>query len=87
MRNGNLMRERIRTFVLSKYPGARKQAVTDSSQLLETGVIDSLGVLDLLGFLEQTFSINVADDELVPENFQTIDRIVTFVQSKQTARR
>jgi acyl carrier protein len=70
--------------VLDKFPLARKQQIKDSDPLLESGVLDSLGVLDLVSFVEQEFSVHVADDELVPENFQTIDRIAAFIASKSS---
>lgn len=72
----------IREFILEKFPLARKQQLKDSDALLESGILDSLGVLDLVHFIEQEFSITVADDELVPENFQTIDRIAAFIGNK-----
>jgi acyl carrier protein len=73
---------KIREFILQKFPLARKQQLKDSDALLESGILDSLGVLDLVHFIEQEFSITVADDELVPENFQTIDRIAAFIGNK-----
>ncbi len=76
------MNERIRSFVLDKFPLARKRNLKDSDELLESGILDSLGVLDLVSYVEQEFLIGVADDELLPENFQTIDRIAAFVESK-----
>jgi acyl carrier protein len=82
---GNQLNSEIREFILEKFPLARKQQLKDSDALLETGILDSLGVLDLVTFLEQQFSITVADDELVPENFQTVERIVAFVK-RRTAR-
>jgi acyl carrier protein len=82
---GNHLNSPIRKFILEKFPLARKQQIKDSDPLLESGVLDSLGVLDLVSFVEQEFSVHVADDELVPENFQTIDRIAAFVQSKSGA--
>lgn len=48
-------------------------------------MIDSTGVLELVGFLEETFEIRIQDDELVPENLDTIDSIVAFVARKQSA--
>jgi acyl carrier protein len=80
--NGNRINAQIRTFILEKFPLARKQQIKDSDPLLESGVLDSLGVLDLVSFVEQEFSVHVADDELTPENFQTIDRIAAFIESK-----
>lgn len=79
---GNHVSIQIRKFILDKFPLARKQQIKDSDPLLESGVLDSLGVLDLVSFVEQEFSVHVADEELVPENFQTIDRIAAFVESK-----
>jgi acyl carrier protein len=79
---GNDLNIQIRKFVLDKFPLARKQQIKDSDPLLESGVLDSLGVLDLVSFVEQEFSVHVADDELTPENFQTIDRIAAFIESK-----
>jgi acyl carrier protein len=79
---GNHLNAQIRKFILDKFPLARKQQIKDSDPLLESGVLDSLGVLDLVSFVEQEFSVHVADDELTPENFQTIDRIAAFIESK-----
>jgi acyl carrier protein len=81
---GNHLNIKIRKFVLDKFPLARKQQIKDSDPLLESGVLDSLGVLDLVSFVELEFSVHVADDELVPENFQTIDRIAAFIASKSS---
>jgi acyl carrier protein len=79
---GNHSNTKIREFILGQFPLARKRGLQDSDALLESGILDSLGVLDLVHFIEQEFSIAVVDEELVPENFQTIDRIVAFIGSK-----
>jgi acyl carrier protein len=81
---GNHLNSQIRAFILEKFPLARKQQLKNSDALLESGILDSLGVLDLVSFVEREFSIAVSDDELVPENFHTIDRIVAFIESKST---
>jgi acyl carrier protein len=81
---GNYMNAEIRQFVLKTFPLARKQPLKNSDALLESGILDSQGVLDLVSFLEKEFSISVADDELVSENFQTIDHIVAFIESRTT---
>jgi acyl carrier protein len=75
----------IRQFIIRKFPLARKRQILDSDPLLETGMLDSQGVLEVVGFIEETFSITVADEDLVPENFQNIDRIAAFVGSKTNA--
>jgi acyl carrier protein len=81
----NHLNERIRTFLLEKFPLARKRGVTFQDNLLESGILDSLGILDVVAFVEQNFGIILNDDELVPENFQTIERLSAFVQSKTTS--
>jgi acyl carrier protein len=73
----------IERFILQKFPAAKKQKVTEQVPLLQSGIVDSLGVLDIVGYLEQTFSIRVADEELSPENFATIRSLATFVEKKQ----
>jgi acyl carrier protein len=73
---------RIRDFVLQTFPLARKRNVAGSTDLLETGVIDSMGVLDLVGFLQQEFAITVEDDDLTPENFRSIDCMAEFLQRR-----
>ena len=82
----NHINTQIREFILDKFPLARKQQLKDSDTLLETGILDSLGVLDLVGYVEQKFSIVVADEELVPENFQSVDTLATYVQRKTSER-
>jgi acyl carrier protein len=87
MNTTNSTTERVRAFVLEHFPLARKRATKDSDPLLDSGIIDSLGVLDIVSHLEKEFALTVADDELVPENFQTIDRIAAFVESKSARAR
>lgn len=71
--------EVVRKFVLQKFPLARRRNITDDDNLLETGVIDSLGVLEIVTFLNEEFALEVEDDELTPENFQSISSIAAFV--------
>jgi acyl carrier protein len=84
---GNHVNPQIRKFILNKFPLARKQQIKDSDNLLESGVLDSLGVLDLVSFVEQEFFVHVTDDELVPENFESIDRIAAFIETKSSTSR
>ena len=71
---------RIREFILLKFPLARKRKVGDGDNLLENGIIDSLGVLDIVTFFQQEFSVAVADEDLTPENFQNIACMAQFVE-------
>jgi len=60
-----------------------KGPLGDNDQLVETGIIDSLGVMTLLGFLEEKFSIQIPGDDLVPENFASISTIAALVERHQ----
>lgn len=48
--------------------------------LLESGIIDSMGILQFVGFIESEFGIEVDDEEIVPENFETIAQVAKFVE-------
>jgi len=84
MSNTNEIQPRVRAFILQKFPPARKRGLTDDLLLLESGIIDSLGVLDVVGFLEETFGIKVEDEELTPENFGSVNCMVSFVSQKRS---
>jgi acyl carrier protein len=77
--------DRVRQFVLEKFPLARKRSVKDSDELLESGIVDSLGILDLVALLETEFGLTVSDDDLLPENFRSIERISEFAQQRRPA--
>lgn len=85
MNEVSVISERIRGFILEKFPLAVKRALKDTDPLLESGIVDSLGVLDLVAFVEKEFAILVVDEELLPENFQSIDRLAAFVRRKADA--
>ena len=76
--------ETFRSFITTNFYVADPAALSDDS-LLDAGIIDSTGVLDLIGFIEQQFGITVADEELVPENLDTVNRLVQFVERKRAA--
>lgn len=75
---------RIKAYLIEHFPSARDHALGDDDHLLANGILDSLGVLDLVGYLEQEFGIAVSDDDLLPEHFETLRRLTAFVEDKQT---
>jgi acyl carrier protein len=79
-------RQKLRGFIFEKFPIARSRRLDDSSLLLEEGVLDSLGVLELVNFLQDEHGIPIEDEELVPENFASIDAIAAFVGAKLAAK-
>ena len=80
----------IRGFVIENFLFGLSQKLADDESFLEAGVIDSTGVLELVGFLEAQYHIAVADEDLVPANLDSIERVARFVERKireQEARR
>jgi acyl carrier protein len=80
------LKSKIRAFVLGKFPLAKARGLHDGSKLLEEGILDSLGVLELVNFLQDDHGIPIEDEELVPENFASIDAIAAFVEAKVAAK-
>lgn len=78
-------KQRVREFVTSNFFVQDKAGLTDSASLLDLGVVDSTGVLEIMGFLESTFGVTVEDDEIVPDNLDSIERIAAFVERKRSA--
>ena len=78
-----MAREAIRNFVIENFLfGRGGDELSDDAQFLEMGIIDSMGVLELVGFLEEEFKITLDDEELVPENLDSVNRIVSFLARK-----
>ena len=80
------VRAKIRSYVISHFHLSRTPALGDEDSLLDARLIDSLGILDLVGYLEETFAIRVEDDELTPENFESIGALVRFVSKRSAPR-
>jgi acyl carrier protein len=77
----------IKKYVKDRFMNGDANKLTDDKSLFETGIIDSLGVLHLVSFMEQKFNIEVADEEMVPENFETINKLVIFTREKMALAR
>jgi acyl carrier protein len=70
----------IRAFVVDAFYAPAD--LDDDASLLDTGTMDSTGVLELITFLEQRFGVEVGDREILPENFDSIRRVAAFVEKK-----
>jgi acyl carrier protein len=73
------IRRQLRQFVVENLLFGQENGLKDEDSFLESGIIDSTGVLELVAFLEKDFGIKVADSELVPENLDSIDRLAAFI--------
>jgi acyl carrier protein len=83
MSDRGAIQETIRQFILKEFPAARIRNIQDHDLLLENGIIDSLGVLDIVAFLEAEFGLSIADDELELEDFASIETLAAFVERKR----
>ncbi len=72
--------QRIRKFLAQQFPMTKN--VGHADPLLKNGLIDSLGILEVVTFLEGEFGIAVSDEELLPENFASVQSLSNFVQGK-----
>lgn len=76
------IRQQTRDFITSNFYVADPGALENDASLLDRGIIDSTGVLEVIGFIEDTFGIKVEDNEMLPENLDSIDRIAAYVTRK-----
>lgn len=77
------IKQQIRNFVTTNFYVADPAALQDEASLLDQGIIDSTGVLEVIFFIEETFGIKVEDSEMLPENLDSVERIAGFVQRKK----
>jgi acyl carrier protein len=77
------LNQQIRDFVTTNFYVADPRSLEDRTSLLDQGIIDSTGVLEVIMFIESTFGVTVEDSEMLPENLDSIERIAAFVGRKQ----
>jgi acyl carrier protein len=77
------VRTTIRTFVTERLaPAVGLATLGDEDDLIDSGVVDSLGIFQLIAFLEERFGIKIGDEEITPENFGTISAIDRLVSAR-----
>jgi len=73
----------VRSYVLENFLYTSDEGrLNNTDSFLEDGIVDSTGILELLMFVEETFGIEVADEEVLPDNFDSVERLRNYVQSK-----
>ena len=77
-------REKLRQYIIENFLfGNENASLNDGKSFFESGIVDSTGILEVVGFVEDEFGFEVTDEELVPDNFDSIDKLVTYVEKKQ----
>ena len=79
-------REKLKNYILENYLFTDDQsALNDSDSFMEQDIIDSTGIMEVVFFLEEEFDIQVQDEEMIPENLDSIDNLVAFVEKRQAS--
>jgi len=80
------VRQQLRSFILENYLFTDDQsALHDDSSFLDGGILDSMGILELIDYLDESFGIKVEGDELVPDNLDSINNLIAFIGPKLQA--
>ncbi len=78
------LEEQIRGYVLENYLFTDDQSALNSADsFLEKGILDSTGILEVIYFIEDEFNVKVEDDEMIPENLDSVNQIVAYIGKKQ----
>ncbi|HCS46945.1 MAG TPA: acyl carrier protein [Candidatus Aminicenantes bacterium] len=81
------MRESLRAFISApSLPLARVDSFQDDDSFLEKGILDSTGVLELVGHIEKEYGIRVEADEIIPDNLDSISKLTVFVERKTASK-
>ncbi len=72
----------VRDFVIENFLFGEEGKLKQDTSFLEEGIIDSTGILELVNFLEETFKVAVDDDDIIPENFDSLKNIVAYLERK-----
>jgi acyl carrier protein len=72
----------VREFITNNFLYGNDSGLTDVDSLVDGGVIDSTGVLELVGFLQERFGLDIKDNEIVPSNLDSINNLVSFISTK-----
>lgn len=74
--------KQVRDFVISNFLFGEAGSLKDDASFLDSGIIDSTGMLEMIMFLENTYGVKIEPEEMVPENLDSINRVVQFVKRK-----
>jgi len=75
--------EKIRNYILENYLFSNDQSMLkNTDSFLQTGILDSTGILEVIHFLEDDFGVVVDDEEMVPENLDSVNNLVAYITRK-----
>ena len=78
-----LIEDKVKSFIQDNFLlGDKNKVIKEDESFLQGGIIDSTGVLELVNFIEETYKIKVEDEELIPENLDSIKNLVAYIKRK-----
>ena len=81
--DSDIFKKDIREYISSNFLfGVNSETIDDDSSFLDSGIIDSTGILEVITFVEERFSITVNDTEILPENFDSISKLSQYISNK-----
>ena len=77
------LHEDIREFIVDTFLFGEDSGLKDDSSFLEEGIVDSTGIMQLVSYLQEQYLITVEDEELIPDNLDSIRKVMTFIEGKK----
>jgi acyl carrier protein len=81
--NENEIENKLREFIIETFLFGQDFGLKSSDSLLKKGVIDSTGIMELIDFIEHTFRVTIGDEEILPENLDSLDHATAFIFRKR----
>ncbi|GFO64849.1 acyl carrier protein [Geomonas paludis] len=78
------VKDEIRSFVVENFLFGDAGELTDDSSFIREGIVDSTGILQLVAYLQEHYQVAVTDEELIPENLDSVQRVAAFVEGKRS---
>ena len=72
----------VQNFIVDTFLFGDNEKLKEDTSFLESGIIDSTGILELVTFLEEAYKISINDDELIPENLDSLKNVARFLEKK-----
>jgi len=80
------IKEKIKQFIIDNFFfGSTSESFVDDDSFLENGIIDSTGILELIEFIEEAYEIKAENEELIPENLDSLNNVTQYVQRKMNS--
>ncbi len=80
------IQKQVREFIVESFMmGQDESELSNGESFLESGLIDSTGILEIVTYLEESFEVEVADEEMIPQNLDSVDNLVAYIGQKKAA--